>query len=106
MKRGNTFFLIINERQKMRNSSFFETLESVLSDDGAAFDSLWDALESFHEKNSEIVNYLKDELDASSEEIAAFRNFLSKIYGNLETLMPEEKVQWAGWHEVQTLILH
>ena len=105
MKRGNTFFFKKNERQKMRNAAFFETLESVLSDNGAAFDNIFDALENFHEKNSEIVKYLKDAFNASPEEIHAFRKFMSNIYLNLEAIMPEDEVQWASWHEVQTLLI-
>jgi hypothetical protein len=90
----------------MRNTvTNFEALELSLSDNGAAFDNLWDVLESFHEKNSEIVSYLKLAFKASPEEIAGFRKFVSNIYLNLEAIMPEEEVQWASWHEVQKYLL-
>ena len=78
-------------------------LENVLSANGAAFDNLWDVLESFH-TDSEIVDYLKDTFKASSKEIHNFRKFTSDIYDSLTTMISEDEIQWASWHEVQTLI--
>jgi hypothetical protein len=79
-------------------------LENVLSVNGAAFDNLWDVLESFHDTNSEIVDYLKDTFKASSKEIHNFRVFINDIYESLTTLISEDEIQWASWHEVQTLL--